>query len=332
MSFIFSSASRLIQENNRASQRSDQMEDVPGANNEIDSGRNHVTPSSVDGNGGTPRPAAGQGDTPLCPSAAEPDGLVRVRQTYEPLGVSDEIIEHIAKVEGARDILLSPRCDTPDKKAMSEKLLSYATGELLGVLAAEMGTPINVITLIAKSARRIAPAAFDRWVDFQLSNGLSLGMIATVRNPTDLPRERSVEEQLAEGKLAFGSVTPVLARLVSFVGILRPKLESDLGVKTAADHLELDSALDTYLTARRIRLMAESLIAPIPEHNNVTKGLKLLEQAYAYDNTACSKIDRLRTRIQKRERKIQVGARTNVAIQVNASMAEESIREEALSA
>jgi hypothetical protein len=182
----------------------------------------------------------------------KPDGLVRVRQTYEPLGVSDEIIEHIAKVEGARDILLSPRCDTPDKKAMSEKLLSYATGELLGVLAAEMGTPINVITLIAKSARRIAPAAFDRWVDFQLSNGLSLGMIATVRNPTDLPRERSVEEQLAEGKLAFGSVTPVLARLVSFVGILRPKLESDLGVKTAADHLELDSALDTYLTARRI--------------------------------------------------------------------------------
>ncbi len=308
------------------------MEHVLGAHSKVDSGRNHDTPSSVDGHGGTPRPAGGQGDTPLCPSAAEPDGLVRVRQTYEPFGVSDEIIKCIAAVESARDILLSSRCDTPEKKAMSENLLSYATGELLGALAAEMGTPIDVITLIAKSVRRIAPVAFDRWVDFQLSNGVCLGMVATVRNPTDLPRERFVEEQLAEGKLAFGSATPALARLVSFVGILRPKLEADLGVKTAADQLELDSALDTHMTARRIRSMAESLIAPIPERNNLAKGLKLLEQAYAYDNSFCSKIDRLRTRIQKRERKIQVGAQTNVAIQVNASMAEESIREEVLSA
>ena len=308
------------------------MDDVSRDGNEVDSQQDPSTPNGVNAQGDTPSPSEDTDDTKPGPQAGKADYFIRTQETYKPLGVSDDIIAKIVAVEAAHEMLLSPRCNTAERKDMFQGLLSFATGEVLGALADEMMAPIGVIMLIAKAVRRLAPNAYDAWVDHQLSNGLCLGMVAAVRNLTDLPRERFIADQLAEGKLAAGSVTPVLGRLVNFVGILRPKLEVDLGVKTVADHLELDSALDAYLIARRIRSMAESLIAPIPERDNAMKGLKLLEQASAYDKASCAKIDRLRTRIQKRERRIQVGAQTNVPIQVSASMTEEARQAEAVPA
>ena len=308
------------------------MENISRDGNEVDSQQDPGTPNGVNAQGDTPSPSEDKDDTKPGPEVDKENCLDRARRTYKPLSVSDDIIDQVAAVEAAREMLQSPRCNTAEKKAMCQGFLSFATGEILGALADKMMTPIGVTTLIAKAIRRLAPAEFDKWVDFQLSNGLCLGMVAAVRNLTDLPRERFIEDQLAEGKLAVGSVTPVLGRLVSFIGILRPKLEADLGVTTSADQMELDSALDAYLMARRFRSMGETLIGPIPVHDNVTKSLKLLEQANAYDKIFHTTIDRLRTRIQRGTRKLQVGAQTNVTIKVDAPTTEESPQAEAVPA
>ena len=308
------------------------MEDVLVDGIEIDTEPDTGLPIDFNDQGDGSSVANGENGTALSPEVAETDYLVKARETYKPLGIPDEIIKQVAAVETARAMLCSPRCNTPEKEALCQNLLSYATGEVLGALTEQAMTSINATTLIAKAIRRLVPAEFDNWVDFQLSNGVSLGMVTAVRDFRDVSGEGMIEDSLAEGRLAAGMAMPILNRITNFVGILRPKLEADLGVKTAADHMELDSAIDSYLTARRIQSMAQSYISPIPREKDLPKGLRLLEQAKGYDKLFHTAVDRIRARTQKRDRKIQVGSQTNVAIQVNANMTEKPPQAEAVSA
>ena len=308
------------------------MENVLGEGIEVDTAPDIGLPINFDDRGDGSRVASGENGPVLSPGPDQTDYLAKTKETYKPLGIPDEIIKKIAAVETARAMLLSLRCDTAEREAFCKHLLSHTTGEVLGTLMEQVLTSINATTLIARAVRRLAPDEFDAWVDLQMSNGVCLGMITAVRDFRDVSGEGQIEDNLAEGRLAAASVMPVLSRLTNFVGILRPKLESDLRVRTAADHMELDSAIDSYLIARRLQSTAQSLIAPIPRVKDLAKGLKLLEQAKAYDKAFHASIDRIRTRTQRRDRRIQVGNQTNVAIQVNANMTEESPRVEAVSA
>ena len=299
---------------------------------EVDTESDTGLPVDFDDQGAVPPVTNDENGMALSPDAGRTDYLAKTREIYEPLGIRDEIIKRVAAVETAHAMLQSPRCDTAEREAFCKHLLACTTGEVLGTLMEQVLTSINATTLIARAVRRLAPDEFDAWVDLQMSNGVCLGMITAVRDFRDVSGEGQIEDNLAEGRLAAASVMPVLSRLTNFVGILRPKLESDLRVRTAADHMELDSAIDSYLIARRLQSTAQSLIAPIPRVKDLAKGLKLLEQAKAYDKAFHASIDRIRTRTQRRDRRIQVGNQTNVAIQVNANMTEESPRVEAVSA
>lgn len=295
-------------------------------------------PRAFNGPSDTSPPADSGDDAMLGPEVDDPSAVTEenhidsARRRYKPLGAPDEFIMHIAAMEFARDALQSPRPRTPEAEAECKAFLAFETGEALGVLATQMVMPISRVTALARAVRALAPTEFDAWVDFQFSNGMPLGLATAKRVLSDLPRENYIEGQRKEGKLGFAAITPVQIHLESFVGILRPRLQAELGAETASEQLDLDAAIDAYLMARRFRLAAESLIAPIPVHADVLKSTRLLEQSQAYDKVFRAMIDRVRTRVQKRTRKVQVGTQMNVTFQVTAPLTEESTDAEAVSA
>jgi hypothetical protein len=232
----------------------------------------------------------------------------------------------------AHEMRLSPRCDTAKKEAMCKEWLVGATEMALAALVMQMPTPIHITTILAKAIRDLAPDEYNAWADLQLSSSVSLAMVVAMRDFTDLPRERLIEDNLEKGHLAAGAVSLLSNQMLNLIGILRPKLESELGVKTTDEQLDLDLALDAFLMARRIKAMGESLVGSIPKYSNVTKGLKLIDEAERHDNLFQTRLDKLRTRIQKRARKIKVGARTNVPIKVGAPTTEEPPQAEVASA
>ncbi len=215
---------------------------------------------------------------------------------------------------------------------MGGNVLSFATNSALAVLAGETLKPIGMVTALARLVREIAPEEFDAWVDRLFSGGFHLGLVAAVRSPLDFNREQAIEDHLAKGELAAGAYLPVLNHLRTFVGILRVKLEAELGVKTSADQVELDLALESYMNARRIKLMAESLIGPIAKEADAIRGIKLLEEARGHDREFRRMIENLRMRARRHTRTIEVDTQTGVAIRVTTATAVQDHRHEAMSA
>ena len=255
--------------------------------------------------------------------------LDRARKAYSPLGVPDRIIGRIAVVMIAHETRLSAHCNTPKREAMGEAWLTQATDLALGDLLTQIPPPLHITVMLAKAIRDLAPEEYDAWVDTQSSGGVCLSMCTTRRDPTDLQRERLIEECIGARNLPIlTSINPV----VNLVGILRPKLEAELGVKTSDEQTDLDLLLKTFLLARRTEEMGEALVGPRSDPSHVTEGLKLLDKAQTYDRRFNSQLKALRTRIQKRTRKIQVGVQADAAIKVEAPSKEEAPQVEAVTA
>ena len=252
--------------------------------------------------------------------------LDRARKAYSPLGVPDRIIGRIAVVMIAHETRLSAHCNTPKREAMGEAWLTQATDLALGDLLTQIPPPLHVTVTLAKDIRNLSPEDYDAWVDAQSSGGVCLGMVTTARNPTDLQRERFIDECIREENL---HVLNMINPAVNLVGILRPKLEAELGVKTTDEQMDLDLSLETFLLARHTAERGEALAGSRSDPSNRAEGVKLLDKSQTYDKRFNSQLKALRARIQKRERKIQVGVQANVAIQVDAPTKEETSQEEA---
>ena len=140
-------------------------------------------------------------------------------------------------------------------------------------------------------------------------------MVTTRRSRLDPSSEELIDEQLQRGKLAAGAVLNAPAQFENFVGIARLTLEADLNVKTINEQMELDLALNDFITARRISFMAQSLISPSgPTAKDLAEGMKLLLQARTFDKSYQVTIDRMRARNSRRLKTVQVAAEKRVTV------------------
>ena len=270
-----------------------------------------------------------------CPRKETVDYVKVCRIAYGQIGDPGdpgELLMHVGQMVFARNELASPGCNTPEKKSEARKLLLFETEGTLATLAGETLKPVEWVTKLAKLIREMAPKEFDAWVDQQFSGGFHLGLVAAVRNPADVAGEREIEQHLARGELAAAAYLPVLGRLSVFAGILRVKLEADLGVETADEQMELDLAIDAYLTARRLRLVALSLDGPIPRSSDLIESLKLRGQERIYNKVFQATTDRIRARVKKRTRKVVAAPEASVSIRVCAAATVDTTEGDAASA
>ena len=206
--------------------------------------------------------------------------LERAKKAYGRLGAPRKFITFAAGILMRRDSLENPRFDTFGREMAILGELAACVHAALTELIVNIALKIDQVASLAFEIRSLAPEVFDRWVNLQFTVGKQLSMVTTRRNRLDPSSEEFIEDQLQQGRLAAGAVLNAPAQFENFVGIARLTLEADLNVKTINEQMELDLALNDFITARRVSFMAQSLISPSgPKAKDLTEGMKLLLQA-----------------------------------------------------
>lgn len=261
-----------------------------------------------------------------------PDYLELAKKVYAHLDAPAKFIRCAAAILVHRDALQDPRCNTNEREAMIHEGLGACVDAALTELIVDASLRINQVSALALEIRALAPEIFDAWVRLQFMVGRPLAMVTAKRNGFDLARERFIEDQLKEGKLAAGAIMSVAPQFENFVGIARLTFEQDLNIQTVDEQLELDLALNNFITARRISFMAQSLISPAgPNAKDLTEGLKLLAQVQKLDKSYQLTIDRMRARNRRKSKTVQLAVRKRITVAVTATT-EESDGREAISA
>jgi hypothetical protein len=135
----------------------------------------------------------------------------------------------------------------------------------------------------------------------------------------DLARERFIEDQLEKGRLVAGTIMTAAQQYENFVGIARLALEHDLNITTIDEQVELDLALNDFITARRISFMAQSLISPLGVlRKDLGESMKLLAQVQKYDKSFQVTIDRMRARNRRKLKTVQLTVEKRVTVAVTA--------------
>jgi hypothetical protein len=241
--------------------------------------------------------------------------LERAKGAYGRLGAPRKFITFAAGILMRRDSLENPRFDTLGREKAILGELAACVDAALTELIVNIALEIDQVAALAFEIRSLAPDVFDRWVNLQFTVGKQLSMLTTRRNRLDPSSEQLIEEQLQQGKLAAGAVLNAPAQFENFVGIARLTLEADLNVKTINEQMELDLALNDFITARRVSFMAQSLISPSgPKAKDLAEGMKLLLQARTFDKNYQVTIDRMRARNSRRSKTVQVAADKRVTV------------------
>lgn len=252
----------------------------------------------------------------------DPYHLALAKKTYGPLGAPAKFVEFAAGILMRLDALKDPRCDTNEKEMVVREELGACVDAALTELIANISLRVNQVSALALEIRALAPEVFDTWVRLQFKVGRPLAMVTAKRNCFDLASERFIEEQLQEGTLAAGIAMSVATQFESFVGIARLTFEQDLNVQTIDEQLELDLALNDFITARRISFTAQSLISPAgPNAKDLAEGLKLLAQVQRFDKNYQITIDRIRARNRRKSKTVQL-ARKRITVAVTATTEE----------
>jgi len=241
--------------------------------------------------------------------------LERAERAYGRLGAPRKFITFAAGILMRRDMLENPRFDTIGREMAILGELAACVDAALTELIVNIALEIDQVAALAFEIRSLAPDVFDRWVNLQFTVGKQLSMVTTRRNRLDPSSEELIEEQLQQGKLAAGAVLNAPAQFENFVGIARLTLEADLNVKTINEQMELDLALNDFITARRVSFMAQSLISPSgPKAKDLAEGMKLLLQARTFDKSYQVTIDRMRARNSRRSKTVKAAAEKRVTV------------------
>ena len=241
--------------------------------------------------------------------------LEHAKEAYGRLGAPRKFITFAAGILMRRDALENPRFDTLGREMAILGELAACVDAALTELIVNIALEIDQVASLAFEIRSLAPDVFDRWVNLQFTVGKQLSMLTTRRNALDPSSEELIEDLLQRGKLAAGAVLNAPAQFENFVGIARLTLEADLNVKTINEQMELDMALNDFVTARRVSFMAQSLISPSgPSAKNLAEGMKLLLQAKTFDKSYQVTIDRMRARNSRRLKTVQVAAEKRVTV------------------
>jgi len=262
----------------------------------------------------------------------KPDYLDIAKLKFHGTGAPKHFIEFAASTHMFRDALDDERCNTPSREATISELLGSAVNGALTELVVAISLEVNHVAALAMEIRTLAPEVFDEWVKRQFTIGRPLGMMAAKRKSFDVARERFIDEQLEEGRLAAGAIMPEAAQYENLVGIARLTLEHDLNITTLDEQMELDLALNDFIMARRISFMAQSLISPLGVlRKDLGESMKLLSQVQKFDKNFQVTVDRMRARNRRKLKTVQLAVEKRVTVAVTAR-ADESDGIKAMSA
>jgi hypothetical protein len=280
---------------------------------EFDNHDEHPPPATDDPQGAELTQGANIG------ASAGPDYLDMAKLKFNGTGAPEKFIELAAGLHVFRDALDSPRCNTPSREATIREGISSLVDGSLTELVAAISLEVNQVAALALEIRTLAPEAFDAWVKRQFTIGRPLAMMSAKRKALDLARERFIEDQLEKGRLVAGTIMTAAQQYENFVGIARLALEHDLNITTIDEQVELDLALNDFITARRISFMAQSLISPLGLRiKDLGESMKLLAQVQKYDKSFQVTIDRMRARNRRKLKTVQLSVEKRVTVAVTA--------------
>jgi hypothetical protein len=199
--------------------------------------------------------------------------------------------------------------------SMPRSAAQQATSLLLDQLATNVSRSTSDVADLAVAIRGLVPDCYDTWVDQQLQHGMVLAVMARSRKP-------GAAEELLTRQVKAGSMVAQTALgqpdgvLLNFSMIFRHRLIADLKLKTADDLLLLDSALNSFIMARRLAAYASNYLSPSPSEKAFFTGLKLLKEAEKYDKAFQRIIGRLRTQTMTASRGVQILAGSGSAVQI----------------
>jgi len=282
---------------------------------DLDSDEEHPRPETAD-----PQGAEDPTQDTNIGSKTDSRYLVMAKKAYGPLGAPEKFIDFAAAAHMYRDALKDVKCNTPSRQIMVCEGLSSCVDAALTELVVDMSLEINQVSALALEIRGLTPEVFDAWVHLQFTVGRLLAMLTAKRKGSNVSHELHIEEELKEGRLIAGAITSTAPQFENFVGIARLTLEQDLNIKTLDEQMELDLALNDFITARRITFMAQSLFSPAgPRAKDLAEGLKLLNQARTFDKNFQVTIDRIRTRNRRKLKTVQLAVEKRVTVSVTAT-------------
>ena len=293
---------------------------------ELDNHDEHPLPAPDDPQGADLTQGANIG------AGADPKYLDIAKQKFHGTGAPAQFIECAAGVHMFCDALKDERCNTPIRETMIRDGLSMFVEGSLTELIVAVSLEVNQVAALALEIRTLAPEVFDGWVKRQFTIGKPFAMMSAKRKSFDVARERFIDEQLEKGRLAAGAIMIEAAQYENFVGIARLTLEHDLNITTIDEQMELDLALNDFITARRMSFMAQSLLSPLGVlREDLGESMKLLSQVQKFDKNFQVTVDRMRARNRRKLKTVQLSVEKRVTVAVTAR-AEESDGIRAMSA